>query len=196
MSESQALSQEALQLSHMGFAVHDIRLMATYYQEVLDFKVTDQGQLGTTELVFLSRNEKEHHQIVMATGRPQELSFNPINQISFRVPNIAFLKLFLSRAKANSGTHDLVSICHGNALSIYFRDPEGNRIEIFFDTPWYCEQPLREMIDFELSEEEIMQIAFQSASSRPGFCSREEWLAKMHTKMNPQKAPQGSYVRF
>jgi catechol-2,3-dioxygenase len=118
------------------------------------------------------------------------LSFNPINQISFRVPNIAFLKLFLSRAKAHSGTHDLVSICHGNALSIYFRDPEGNRIEIFFDTPWYCEQPLREMIDFELSEEEIMQIAFKSASSRPGFCSREEWLAKMHTKMNPKKAPQ------
>jgi catechol-2,3-dioxygenase len=187
MSDSQALSQEALQLSHMGFAVHDIRLMATYYQEVLDFKVTDQGQLGTTELMFLSRNEKEHHQIVMATGRPQELPFNPINQISFRVPNIAFLKLFLSRAKANPGTHDLVSICHGNALSIYFRDPEGNRIEIFFDTPWYCEQPLREMIDFELSEEEIMQMAYKSASSRPGFCSREEWLAKMHTKMNPQK---------
>jgi hypothetical protein len=46
------------------------------------------------------------------------------------------------------------------------------------------------MIDFELSEEEIMQIAYKSASSRPGFCSREEWLAKMHITMNPQKEPQ------
>jgi hypothetical protein len=40
-------------------------------------------------------------------------------------------------------------------------------------------------VDFDLSDEAIMQIAYQSASSRPGFCSREDWLAKMHIKMNP-----------
>jgi catechol 2,3-dioxygenase len=38
---------------------------------------------------------------------------------------------------------------HGNAMSIYFRDPEGNRLEVFMDTPWYCEQPLREPIDLD-----------------------------------------------
>ena len=61
-----SLPQDALQLSHMGFAVHDIDLIANYYQEVLDFKVTDQGRLGNTDLRFMSRSDKEHHQIVIA----------------------------------------------------------------------------------------------------------------------------------
>jgi len=26
--------------------------------------------------------------------------------------------------------------CHGNSWSVYFRDPEGNRIETFGQTPW------------------------------------------------------------
>ena len=184
MSSTPSLPQDALQFSHMGFAVHDIAAMSSYYREVLDFRITDQGKLGDIDLVFLSRNQNEHHQIVMASGRPPTLNFNPINQISFRVPNLSYLKLFRKRALAHSKTHDLVGICHGNALSIYFRDPEGNRVEIFFDTPWYCEQPLRQQIDFDLSEEEIMMIAHQSALSRPGYCSREEWLIKMQHKMD------------
>ena len=36
---------------------------------------------------------------------------------------------------------------HGNAWSVYFRDPEGNRIEIFCDTEWYIEQPCVEDLD-------------------------------------------------
>ena len=30
---------------------------------------------------------------------------------------------------------------HGNTLSIYFNDPEGNGLEVFWDTPWHVAQP-------------------------------------------------------
>ena len=178
------LPPEAIQLSHMGIFVNDIAAMSSYYQEVLDFRVTDRGDLSGVELVFLSRNPNEHHQIVMASGRPPLIDFCVVNQISFRVPDLAYLRLFKKRVTAHPGTKECISICHGNALSIYLRDPENNRLEIFIDTPWYCAQPQREVIDLDLPDDELMAIALASAQSRPGFCSREEWLKKMQNLMN------------
>lgn len=43
------------------------------------------------QLVFLSRDPNEHHQLVLASGRPAESNppgFNVINQISLRVPDL------------------------------------------------------------------------------------------------------------
>jgi catechol 2,3-dioxygenase-like lactoylglutathione lyase family enzyme len=46
------LPLEAIQLSHMGIFVHDIEAMSDYYQDVLDFKITDRGTLVDTGLIF------------------------------------------------------------------------------------------------------------------------------------------------
>ena len=74
--------------SHMGMFVADLARMRDFYTRVLGFTVTDEGDLetprGTLQFVFLSRDPRDHHQIVMATGKPENLPFNPINQISFR----------------------------------------------------------------------------------------------------------------
>lgn len=66
-------------------------------------------------------------------------------------------------------------VIHGNAISIYCRDPEGNRLEIFMDTPWYCEQPLREPVDLGEADEAIMSRAEGLAASRPNFMPRAMW---------------------
>ena len=169
----------SLVFSHMGFYVRDLERMARFYKEVLCFTETDRGDLGTVQLVFLSRNPAEHHQVVLATGRPTDLSFSVINQISFRVPDLATLRLVRDRVVIDPDVTDLLCATHGNAVSIYFRDPEGNRIEVFMDAPWYCEQPLREPIDLDQSDEDIMARAEAIARSRPRFQSRAEWQAKM-----------------
>ena len=133
--------------------------------------------------MFLSRDPSEHHQIVLASGRPNDLSFNVINQISLRVPDLATLRAAHRRVQADPDVSELVSATHGNAISIYFRDPEGNRLEVFLDTPWYCEQPLRELIDLEQSDEAVMAAAEKLARSRPRFRPREQWIRDMEQLM-------------
>jgi catechol 2,3-dioxygenase len=170
---SSALSRpDALVFSHLGIYVRDLARMARFYREVLCFFETDHGDLGSVQLVFLSRNPAEHHQLVLASGRPAESGFSLINQISLRVPDLATLREVRDRVAADPGVTDLVAVTHGNAVSIYFRDPEGNRLEVFLDTPWYCEQPLREPIDLDRPDDAVMAQAEALARSRGRGSSR------------------------
>ncbi len=176
----------AVAFSHLGFFVRDIARMEDFYTRVIGFTVTDRGGLGTVQLVFLSRDPEEHHQVVLASGRPDDLRFNLINQISFRVEGIAALRRFngmLLEEERGGRVSELRPVTHGNAISIYFRDPEGNRIELFFDTPWYCEQPVREAVDFTHSDEEIMRHCEAVARSLPRFMPRAQWVAQMKARM-------------
>jgi len=68
-------------------------------------------------------------------------------------------------------------------VSIYCRDPEGNRLELFVDTPWYCEQPLREPIDLSRSDEAILAQAEAIAKRFPKFMSRAQWQAEVARRM-------------
>ncbi len=169
----------SLSFSHVGFYVRDIARMAAFYKDVIGFFETDRGLLGPVQLVFLSRDPGEHHQIVLASGRPAEPQFNVINQISLRVPDLATLRLVRDRVAADPGVSELLVATHGNAVSIYFRDPEGNRLEVFMDTPWYCEQPLREPIDLDQPDGAVMAQAEALARSRPRFRPRAQWRAEM-----------------
>ena len=71
--------KNSLSFSHMGFYVRDLERMARFYKEVMCFFETDRGDLGPVQLVFLSRDPCEHHQIVLISGRPAEIAFNVIN---------------------------------------------------------------------------------------------------------------------
>lgn len=173
--------------SHIGIYVRDIAKMEDFYRRVMGFIVTDRGSLDTPRgkvgLVFMSRDPNEHHQVVLATGRPEHLEFNLVNQMSFRVPGLAFLRALYPKLKADKDVTEILPATHGNAISIYFRDPEGTRIECFFDTPWYCEQPMRVAVDMEQSEEVIMAHTEAIARAAPRFQPREQWVAEMTRRM-------------
>ena len=173
----------SLSFSHVGFYVRDITRMAAFYKDVIGFFETDRGLLGPVQLVFLSRDPAEHHQVVLASGRPADLAFSVINQISMRVPDLRTLRLVRDRVAADGDVTDLMCATHGNAVSIYFRDPEGNRLEVFMDMPWYCEQPLREPIDLDQPDEAILALAEAMARGRPRFQPRAQWQADMARRM-------------
>lgn len=167
-----------LSFSHMGIYVTDVARMEDFYTRMLGFTVTDRGLLGSITLIFMSRDPREHHQIVLATGRPQAKEFNPINQISFRMAEFAGLRE-MHRRLEREGVRDLSPVSHGNALSVYFRDPEGNRLELFVDTPWYVEQPLRIPMDMNLPDAELWAWAEAEAKKVEGFRPVGEWQAEM-----------------
>src|SRR5437773_12316057 len=181
------MSTPAFAFSHMGMFVADLARMRDFYTRVLGFTVTDTGDLdtqrGRLQFVFLSRDPREHHQIVLATGKPEGLPFNPINQISFRMAEFSGLREMYRRV-VEEKVKELHPVCHGNALSVYFHDPEGNRIELFVDTPLYVKQPLRIQLDMSLSDDELWKRAEAEAKKQPGFQPVEEWRREMSRKMN------------
>lgn len=175
-------SPARLQFSHIGLYVTDLPRMARFYKQALRFTQTDAGDLGAVQLVFLSRDPNEHHQLVLATGRPADMAFNVVNQISFRVPDLATLRGFHDRLLAE-GASEMHPVTHGNAVSVYCRDPEGNRLELFMDTPWYCDQPLREAIDLARPDHEILAQAEAIARRFPKFMPRAQWQAQVARRM-------------
>ena len=172
--------------SHVGIYVHDLAKMEDFYTRLLGLVVTDRGPLetpvGMQNLVFLSRDPHEHHQLVLASGRPADTPFNVLNQISFRLESLASLRSMHERLK-DFPVSDVIPINHGNALSVYLRDPEGNRVELFIDTPWYVKQPLRIRFDFAESDEALMRWAEETARKLPGFQPVGEWRREVAVRM-------------
>jgi catechol 2,3-dioxygenase-like lactoylglutathione lyase family enzyme len=72
---------------------------------------------------------------------PAAQPFSTINQLSFKVATLPELRAMYQRA-LTFGVEKLNPINHGNAISIYFDDPEGNKIEVYYETEWYLPQPL------------------------------------------------------
>ena len=179
-------SVPSLSFSHMGMFVTDIARMEDFYARVLGFTVTDRGVLETAQgpmnFAFLSRDPREHHQIVLASGRPSGAAFNTINQISFRMADFGGLREMHGRLQTEAVT-EIRPVSHGNALSVYFKDPEGNRVELFIDTPWYCRQPLRIPMDMSLSDDELWAWAEREVRKQPGYQPVEEWRSALARKM-------------
>ena len=66
---------------------------------------------------------------------------------------------------------------------ISFRDPAGNRLEAFMDTPWYINQPHRHDIDFSMSDEEIYTASEAHAKADPTFQPIEDWRAEFQKRI-------------
>ncbi len=178
---------KGLSFSHIGIYVKDLENMENFYTNVLGFFVTDRGHLNTprgeVQLVFLSRDPKTHHQIVLASGRPDENIFNPINQISLEADSLETLQEIHEKF-VELNVPNIDAITHGNAISFYAPDPEGNRLELFIDTPWYVSQPMKIPVNLATPASDLLAEVEAHARKLPGFCQRSEWEGKMRQLMS------------
>ena len=166
--------------SHMGIYVIDPEKMVDFYTRVLGFSITDRAKIRGSDLVFVSRNPEEHHQIVLVPGRDPNGS-STINQISFRVISLPELRRSHALLEAE-GVTGLSPINHGGSWSVYFLDPEGNRIELFAQTPWYM-PPVSVPLDLGATDEEIYRATEAMVVDKPGHMKRIDWYDQTRVRM-------------
>ena len=60
-------------------------------------------------------------------------------------------------------------VTHGIACSVYFYDPEDDRIELYYTTPYKIRQPLGEPIDLDRPDSELLAFAmsFEETTGPP-----------------------------
>ncbi len=173
----------SLTFSHVGIYVADIARMVDFYTHFLGFAVADRGPHPNGEIVFLTRDPREHHQLVLVSGRPADMQFNIVNQLSFRVDSLATLKEMHEGLKQEKKVSNITTLTHGNALSCYFHDPENNRIELLIDTPWYVPQPHRLLVDLTLPDAELWALIEKHVRATPGFKPVAEWKQEIERKI-------------
>jgi catechol 2,3-dioxygenase len=169
------------QLSHFGIFVRDIDAMTRFYTRVFGLHLTDEG-VGANfkcQLNFLSGSPAQHHQLVLAGGRPAE-GPSTVMQMSFKVDAIDDLRRVRASALAEGATK-MRAMNHGNALSIYFDDLEANTIEVYLDTPWYVPQPHGDPLDLEQPDERIWAQTEAACRADPGFQPVQDWAARFGT---------------
>lgn len=159
-------------LAHAGLWTFDFPMMVAFYVDLFDFVVSDKGEQNGRHYAFLTASAEAHHQLVIVSGRISTTPAAPggLNQISFRLFELADLRRFRRRLDGRAESK-VLTLTHGNAWSVYFHDPEENRIEVFVDTPWHVPQPFAREFDLERTDQEIYTsteaLCQQSPESRP-----------------------------
>jgi len=186
-----------LTLSHLGVSCFDLDRMVDFYTRVLGMTVTDQGEVPVGRLVFLTTDPAEHHQLVLASGRTEgTIQEGPvlgggfgsaIFQITFRLEDLATLRRMQQRLAAE-GNDNFVPLNHGNAWSIYTRDPEGNALEFVVDSPWYVHQPHGEYLDLSLDDSEILRQTEAICQATGDWQPFEEWRAGIAHRITADQA--------
>jgi catechol 2,3-dioxygenase len=114
--------------------------------------------------------------LVIAGGRPTEATFSTVMQLSFAVPSIQALRDLRDKAMALGATK-VMPMKHGNALSVYFADPEGNTVETYIDMPFYISQPHGDPLDLTKNDATLLRETEAICRSDPSFKLIEDWQA-------------------
>lgn len=164
-----------LKWSHAVLNAIDTDKLLDFYTGAMGFNIVDRGPLGPgspQEIVFMSQAEDEHHQLAIVNGREEGQAGASLNHLAFRVGSFDEVKEL--HARLSAAEVDMLPLSHGNTLSLYFGDPEGNGIEVFWDTPWHVAQPQGKVWDPSLGKEEALAWVEENFEGEPGFMLRED----------------------
>ncbi len=141
-------------LGHVGIHVHDLEREAAFYRDVVGLTITDRD--AEAGMVFLSSQPAiEHHELLLCGGRTSPSGALMLQQISFHCATLDDMLAYDRSLREHHVPIDMV-VTHGNAIGIYFYDPEGNRCELYWKTGLPARQPFLEGIDLARPAAEIL----------------------------------------
>ncbi len=140
-------------LGHVGIYAQDLPMMRDFYTRVVGLQVADEAP----NAVFMSSNpDREHHEFVIfaASGPDQKTC---VQQISFSCEKLEDIAGYYERFKDNGVRFRSVT-SHGNAVGLYFFDPEDNVCEVYWTTPWQAHQPYGVAVDLTKDLDEVKRL--------------------------------------
>ena len=140
-------------LGHVGIYANDLENMRDFYTRVVGLHVADEAP----NAVFMSSDpDREHHEFVLFRSNGPEQK-TCVQQISFSCENLEDVVQYYHRFKDNNVRFRSVT-SHGNAVGLYFYDPEGNVCEVYWTTPWKAHQPYGVAVDLTRDLDEVKRL--------------------------------------
>ncbi|MBM3941864.1 MAG: glyoxalase [SAR202 cluster bacterium] len=135
-------------LGHVGIICNDFLKMRDFYTRVIGLTITDEDpDRGSC---FLSADpENEHHELALGRANGAERpKTQGLGQVSFIVKDLDSLKKLYQRLLDEKVRIDRC-VTHGISCSVYFYDPEDNRVELYYKTGYNVKQGFSQPIDLK-----------------------------------------------
>lgn len=153
--------QRPMKLAHVILRTSDVQRMADWYCSVFDARPTT---FHPPQLIFITFDEEHHRLGFVHMGREatdDALKAPGLAHIAFTYASARDLLRQYSELK-DAGVTPAFTIHHGPTLSAYYRDPDGNVIEMFAEvfetmdaanefmkTPLFVNNPVGKAADFD-----------------------------------------------
>ncbi len=144
-------------LGHLGIYCADLEKMRDFYSRFMGMTITDEDL--DRGICFLSADpENEHHELALAKLRDGTQPTQYLQQVSFIVDSMQSLQDFYHSIQKEGLRIDR-TVTHGISCSIYFFDPEDNRVELYYKTGYNVRQPMGEHIDLDKPSQELLDFS-------------------------------------
>lgn len=141
-----------LGLGHFGYFVKNLDVMKDFWGNFMGMTLT---KCSEGAAFYSADPQGVDHEIAIMQGRPEADDGKLIQQISLRVKSLQDVRDFKRRATEKGYKIDRL-VTHASAIGLYFRDPEGNRVETFWLTGLPSWAMIGVPINIDRSDEEVM----------------------------------------
>jgi catechol-2,3-dioxygenase len=131
-------------LGHVNIYVRNAEDAHNWYEDILGLHTYD---FVPGRAAFMSANLDESHEIALmevgADAAGPEAGRVGLNHMAWRMNNLEDLEEFYYRLKERDVSMGIGD--HGISLGIYFQDPDGNGIEVYYELPrdqWHRQHDL------------------------------------------------------